>query len=214
MEKLTEHTLGCKLKGPKTVQCDHCAFAKAVERPSRRPINAKPTQPFHTLWMDWFDLKEGWDGYQWDSRRARRVCLFQCVASRFVMAYTFEGQKGEEVLTLLKACLKRLERQHGYKVKVIRADMELLKTNATAPREPVDDGAWIEAFDEFNQAFSVPQGPVNDVAHSSEGKGDKKSIEKPTVPQQMCSGNKSKRTCRARAKPPVRAKESAIDPKF
>lgn len=132
MEKLTEHTLGCKVKGPTTVQCDHCAFAKAVERPSRRPINAIPTQPFHTMRMDWFDLKKGWDGYQWDSRRARRVCLFQCVASRFAMAYTFEGQKGDEVLTVLKACLKRLERQHGYRVKVIRADMELLKTNATA----------------------------------------------------------------------------------
>jgi GAG-pre-integrase domain len=72
LSQLGKQTLGVKIRGPSTSQCQDCALAKITRQISRRPDPNKSTRPFHQVHIDWSDLDEGWDGYQGDGRIVRR----------------------------------------------------------------------------------------------------------------------------------------------
>jgi GAG-pre-integrase domain len=57
LEQLGKNCLGVKLRGPNTVECDHCGRGKMHRQISRRqPI--RPNKPFEEIWIDWTDLTE------------------------------------------------------------------------------------------------------------------------------------------------------------
>jgi hypothetical protein len=43
-------------------------MAKITRQVSHRPNPNKATKPFYRIHLDWFDLEEGWDGYQYDGK--------------------------------------------------------------------------------------------------------------------------------------------------
>ena len=66
LTKLGQNIIGVRLRGPSTAKCSNCAMAKITHQISRRPNPNKATRPFYRIHLDWFDLEEGWDGYQYD----------------------------------------------------------------------------------------------------------------------------------------------------
>lgn len=73
LASLSQESLGVKIRGPTTAECDDSALAKITENPFLQPARNKATRPFHRVAVDAHDLSEGWDGYQGDGRLVRRV---------------------------------------------------------------------------------------------------------------------------------------------
>lgn len=61
--KLGKKCLGIQLHGKTMSQCPHCALSKIIQQISRRPPANKSTRPFHQVFIDWLDFKEGCDMY-------------------------------------------------------------------------------------------------------------------------------------------------------
>ena len=62
-------------------------MAKIIRQISRQPNPNKATQPFYRIHLNWFDLEEGWDGYQHDGRLVRRCLLITCEATGMTLTY-------------------------------------------------------------------------------------------------------------------------------
>ena len=81
LTKLGQNTIRVRLQGSSTMKCSNCAMAKITRQISHRPNPNKATQPFYHIHLDWFDVEEGWDGYQYDGRIVRRCLLITCEAT-------------------------------------------------------------------------------------------------------------------------------------
>src|SRR5438045_468388 len=65
LAQLGHNTLRVRLQGPSTTKCPHCALAKITQQISCHLNPNKATRPFYRVHLDWFDLEEGWDRYQY-----------------------------------------------------------------------------------------------------------------------------------------------------
>ena len=130
--KLGKECLGVRLRGKKMAQCTHCAMAKITQQISRRTPANRALRPFYRVFIDWFDLEEGWDGYQGDGAIVRRVMAVVCEVTKMAITYFTESAKEEENLPLLQDFVTWLALRHNLEVKVIRSDNEMnrLKTKA------------------------------------------------------------------------------------
>lgn len=130
--KLGKECLGVRLRGKKMSQCTHCAVSKITQQISRRPPANQALRPFYRVFVDWFDLDEGWDGYQGDGAIVRRVMAVVCEATGMAITYFTETAKEDENLPLMKDFVTWLALRHNLEVKVIRSDNEMnrIKTKA------------------------------------------------------------------------------------
>ena len=66
-------------------QFTHCAMAKITQQISRRTPANGALRPFYRVFIDWFDLEQGWDGYQGDGAIVRRVMAVVCEATKMAI---------------------------------------------------------------------------------------------------------------------------------
>ncbi|KID82365.1 polyprotein [Metarhizium guizhouense ARSEF 977] len=117
IEHLGKRCLGAWLRGPKTVECDHCGQGKMRRQISRRP--SRPDKPFEEIWIDWTDLSEDYQGYS-------RVMFITDAYSGLVFPYFLQSHGlGRENRRILRDFLNWIEVQYSSKTKVIRSDGEL-----------------------------------------------------------------------------------------
>ncbi|KID93530.1 reverse transcriptase, partial [Metarhizium majus ARSEF 297] len=118
IEQLGKKYLGVKLRGPKTVECDHCGRGKMHRQISRRrPI--RPNKPFEEIWVDWTDLTEDYQGFV-------RVMFITDAYSGLVFPYFLKSHGvGKENRRILRDFFNWIEVQYSFKPKAIRSDGEL-----------------------------------------------------------------------------------------
>jgi hypothetical protein len=140
LAQLGSRTLGVKLRGPSTAKCTHCALAKITRQISRRPDPNKATRPFYRVHLDWFDLEEGWDGYQHDGRTVRRVLLLTCEATGMILAYFTTCPKENENLPIVRDAINWLHLRYNLGVKIVRSDgeMDRIQTKAWLKTRGID----------------------------------------------------------------------------
>ena len=98
---LSHNTLRVRLRGPLMTKCPHCALAKITQQISCRPNPNKAARPFYRVHLDWFNLEEGWDGYQYDGRLVRRCLLLVCEAMGMTLVYFTTCAKEDENLPIV-----------------------------------------------------------------------------------------------------------------
>jgi hypothetical protein len=125
LSQLGKQTLGVKIRGPSTSQCQDCALAKITRQISRRPDPNKSTRPFHQVHIDWSDLDEGWDGYQSDGRIVRRCLHITCEATGNVITYFTTCSREDENLPIIQDAVNWLQLRYSLTVSVVRSDSEL-----------------------------------------------------------------------------------------
>ena len=113
-------------------QCANCAFSKISQRISRRPSANKATGPFYRVFLDWFDLDEGWDNYQRDGAVVCRVMVIIFEATGMAITYFTQSVKKNKNLSLIQDFVTWLALRYNLEVKVIRSDnkMNRIKTKA------------------------------------------------------------------------------------
>ncbi|EXU94526.1 reverse transcriptase domain protein [Metarhizium robertsii] len=118
IEQLGIKCLGIRVRGPKTVECDHCGQGKMHRQISRRrPI--RPNKPFEEIWVDWTDLTEDYQGYT-------RVMFITDAYSGLVFPYFLKSHGlGKENRRILRDFFNWIEAQYSFKPKAIRSDGEL-----------------------------------------------------------------------------------------
>lgn len=118
LEHLGKKCLGARLKGPKTVECDHCGQGKMHRQISRRRPS-RPNKPFEEIWIDWTDLSEDYEGYS-------RVMFITDAYSGLVFPYFLQSHGlGRENRRILRDFLNWIDVQHSSKPKSVRSDGEL-----------------------------------------------------------------------------------------
>ena len=132
LAKLGTQTIGVRLRGPSTSQCQDCAMAKITRQISRRPDPNKSTKPFHTVHIDWFDLAEGWDEYQPDGRLVRRCMIMTCEATGKAIGYFTTSAREDENLPTIKDAINWLDLRYHLKVCVVRSDDEMARNKTKA----------------------------------------------------------------------------------
>jgi hypothetical protein len=132
LTKLGQNTIGVRLRGPSTAKCSNCAMAKITRQISRRPNPNKATRPFYRIHLDWFDLEEGWDGYQHDGRLVRRCLLITCEATGLTIAYFTTCAKENENLPIIRDAVNWLHLRYNIAVKIIRSDGEMNRNKTKA----------------------------------------------------------------------------------
>lgn len=132
LSQLGKQTLGVRIRGPSTSHCQDCALAKITQQISRRPDPNKSTRPFQQVHIDWFDLEEGWDGYQGDGRIVRRCVLITCEATGMVLAYFTTSSREDENLPILKDVVNWLKLRYNLPISVVRSDSEMNRNKTKA----------------------------------------------------------------------------------
>ncbi|KAF6814656.1 reverse transcriptase domain protein [Colletotrichum sojae] len=61
LEKLMENSLGIKIDGIKTIDCEACSAGKAIRKVSRRKPDHQPTAPGDYITMDFFTLRKAYN---------------------------------------------------------------------------------------------------------------------------------------------------------
>ncbi|KAK9444035.1 fungal specific transcription factor [Metarhizium brunneum] len=118
IEQLGKKYLGVKLRGPKTVECDHCGRGKMRRQISRRRPS-RPSKPFEEIWVDWTDLTEDYQGFV-------RVMFITDAYSGLVFPYFLKSHGlGKENRRILRDFFNWIEAQYSFKPKAIRSDGEL-----------------------------------------------------------------------------------------
>ena len=102
MSKVGENFLKVRLKGLSTTKYRDYAFSKICQQVLHRPNPNKFIRPFQKVYIDWFDLEEGWDDYQGDRRIIRRVVLMVCEAIGYAFGYFIICPKEDENLPIVK----------------------------------------------------------------------------------------------------------------
>ena len=107
-------------------------MAKITRQIFRRPSPNKATKPFYRIYLDWFDLEEGWDGYQYDGRVIRRYLLMTCEATGMTQAYFTTCSKENENLPIIRDAINWLHLQYNIAVKKIRSDGKMNRNRTKA----------------------------------------------------------------------------------
>ncbi len=113
------NTVGVKLKGPKTTECQHYAQAKIKRQVSRRPPERVIEKPFTELHIDWTDLKEAYAGF------VRIMFIHDAYSGRIFPYFMTTHGEEDETLKILRDLIHRIYNKYRLLVNVIRADNEL-----------------------------------------------------------------------------------------
>src|SRR6266516_2093696 len=108
------------------------AHIKVMVQIAARPDPNKATRPFYRVHLDWFDLEEGWDGYQFDGRTVRRVLLLTCEATGMTLAYFTTCAREHENLPIIRDAINWLHLRYNLAVKVVRSDGEMNRMQTKA----------------------------------------------------------------------------------
>lgn len=128
LQQVAINCLGARIRPPKLAECDDCALSKITQQNVNHGLSlSKSTIPFYRVFIDWHDLKEGWDGYQGDGRVVRRVMLITCEATNLVLAYFTYSNGEKENWGIINDVYQWLLLRYGLKIFVIRSDHELLR---------------------------------------------------------------------------------------
>jgi hypothetical protein len=119
LHHLGRTTIGTRLKGPCTTECEHCAVAKITRQISRRPPDRLINKPCQELHIDWTDLQIDYKGFV-------RVMFITCAWTGMVFPYfmTTHGTEREN-LRVLKDFVRLMQSKYNLKVSTIRSDNEL-----------------------------------------------------------------------------------------
>jgi hypothetical protein len=122
LSKLGQNAIGVRLQGPATTKYQSCAMTKITWQISQRLNLNKATKPFYRIRLDWFDLEEGWDRYQYDGRVIRRCLLMTCEAMGITQAYFTTCAKDNENLPIIRDAINWLHLRYNIVVKKIWSD--------------------------------------------------------------------------------------------
>src|SRR5438045_2194608 len=125
LTQLGHNTLGVRLWGPSMAKCPHCALAKVTQQISHHPNPNKATRPFYRVHLDWFNLEEGWDRYQYDGRLVRHCLLLVCEATGMTLTYFTTCAKEDENLPIVQDAINWLHLHYNLAVKIVRSDGEM-----------------------------------------------------------------------------------------
>ena len=106
-------------------QCPHCALSKISQQILQITPTNKLTQSFYQVFIDWFDLKEGWNSYQADKAVVCWVMVVICEATGIAITYFTQSAKEDENLSLLQDFVTWLAFWYNLEVKVISSDNEM-----------------------------------------------------------------------------------------
>lgn len=123
--KLGKECLGVQLRGKMMSQCPHYTLSKMTQQISRRLPANKSTRPFHWVFVDWLDLKEGWDTYQGEGAIVRQAIVVVCKATGMAVTYFTQSLKEDKNLPLTQDFVIWVALQYNLKVKVIRSDNKM-----------------------------------------------------------------------------------------
>ncbi|KJZ69437.1 hypothetical protein HIM_11166 [Hirsutella minnesotensis 3608] len=147
LQRLVQQTIGAKVQGPITVECEDCATSKAKRIISRRSPQRKASRPFWRIYIDVFTLKVGYNG-------KRCVMLIKDDYTNMIYIYLLDDQTKESVLSALKSFEVYVQRQFSSSICVIHRDNDCalqaeyqawikskgIEDEPTAPRTPAQNG--------------------------------------------------------------------------
>ena len=123
--KLRKNCPGVKLQGKAMSLCPHFALSKIFQQISQRLPCNKSIRPFHSVFIDWLDLEEGWDTYQGNEAIVRRAIVVICDAIGMVITYFTQSAKEDKNLSLLQDFVTWLALRYNLEVKIISLDNEM-----------------------------------------------------------------------------------------
>ncbi len=87
LSKVEENSLKMQLKGPSTTKYKDYVLSKICQQVSYRLNPNKFIKLFQKVYIDWFDLKEGWNDYQSDRQIIRRIVFIVYKATGYTFRY-------------------------------------------------------------------------------------------------------------------------------
>ena len=125
LTKLGQNTITVRLRGPSIAKCSSCVIAKIIRQISYRPNPNKATRPFYRIHLNWFNLEEDWDGYQYDRRLVYRCLLIICEATGMTLAYFTTCAKENENLPIIRDVINWLHLRYNVAVQIVWSDREM-----------------------------------------------------------------------------------------
>jgi hypothetical protein len=119
LSQLGSQTLGVRMQDPSTVECPDCTLLKITQQISQKLNSNKSIKPFHKIYIDWFDLEQGWDHYQSERRLIYQCLILTCEATDIVLTYFTTYSKEDENLLILQDAVNFLQIRYNLKVKIV-----------------------------------------------------------------------------------------------
>ena len=121
LEHLMNSTLGVRIKGPLTVECDICALTK-IKRQEHHEARKPSAIPRDRISINFHDFPKGISGYT-----SYAIITDRCTG--FIWDYYFANRQEESLLIMLKHQVKLLDHRYNMRIRVIETDNELQKSN-------------------------------------------------------------------------------------
>ncbi len=102
MSKVGENSLKVRLKGPSIAKYRDYVLSKICQQISYRLDPNKFIKPFQKVYIDWFDLKKGWDDYQGDKRIIQKIVLIVYKTISYIFGYFTIYPKKDENFPIVK----------------------------------------------------------------------------------------------------------------
>ncbi len=125
LSKVGENSLEVRLKGLSTAKYRDYVFSKIYQQVLYRLNPNKFIKLFQRVYIDWFDLKEGWNDYQSDGRIVQRVVFIVCKVTGYIFGYFTICPKKDENLPIVKDVVNWLQLRYDIKV---HGEMDCIKT--------------------------------------------------------------------------------------
>jgi hypothetical protein len=93
---LRRNTIGARLQGPKTTECQYCVQAKIKRQISRAAPNRTISKPLTKIHIDWTDLAEAYAGY------VRVIFITDAYSGRTFPYFMTSHDEETETLQILK----------------------------------------------------------------------------------------------------------------
>jgi hypothetical protein len=119
LHHLGRNTIGARLQGPKTTECQHYAQAKIKRQISRAAPNRTISKPLTEIHIDWTDLAKAYAGY------VRVIFITDAYSGKTFPYFMTSHGKETETLWVLKDFVLWMSRKYNLSVRTIRADNEL-----------------------------------------------------------------------------------------
>ena len=101
LHHLGKQCLGVRLKNPSMSQCDVCAKVKMTNQVFHHSLINQSTRSFYKVNIDWKDLDEGWNNYQFDETIVKWVMKIVCQITNMVITYFILIRKKDENLLFI-----------------------------------------------------------------------------------------------------------------
>ena len=119
LEHLVNCSLGVKLRGPTTVECDACGVSK-IKRQIRRQPRYLLEGPGERLAIDFHDFEKGQGDYT-------SLMLITDRWAGLIWDFYLQDRTAQSIITALDALFKILEKRYQITPKVVECDNEITK---------------------------------------------------------------------------------------